>query len=220
MLLAGCLSKSKPDIEYYNFSTGNVSQYKTKFGTVFVRDFYINPAYEVKNFVYQTGDLSYESDYYNQLQLSPRTAFSTTARAYLADSGLFKSVIMPLSAINSDFFLEGNVNEFYADFRNKKSPFAKLNIEFKFYPNSRTRLLSDDPLLTKTYQESIAISGDRAADVAAAWNQAYNKILSRLLKDLSQVTPPKPEPKEDSPLSLIPGLDSGKKNQDKAGENK
>jgi ABC-type uncharacterized transport system auxiliary subunit len=190
LLTGGCLSKPRPDIEYYNFNLGGATRLENKFGSVFVRDFYINPAFEDKNFVYQTGEFSYESDFYHQLQLSPRAAFSTAARRYLADSGLFASVITPVSAVNAEFIIEGNVGEFYADFRDRTVPVARLSVEFLFYQSSRGKPLAGDPLLKKTYRQSIPISGSHATDVITAWNQAYQNILRQFTGDLAAVETP------------------------------
>jgi ABC-type uncharacterized transport system auxiliary subunit len=193
ILFGGCVGKQHLDITYYNLDAPAVGKTlpAPKFGSLFVRNFYMNPSYEDKNFNYQTGDLTCETDFYNQFKLSPRTQFTTLTRGILRESGLFKDVIMPESSQISDYALETDVPKFYADFRDPQNPRANLTINFSLSYNPKKSL--EHPILfTKAYSESIPIAKKSAGEVARSWNIAYANIMQKLLRDLAEVTPPPP----------------------------
>ncbi|MDR2463167.1 MAG: hypothetical protein LBD30_05245 [Verrucomicrobiales bacterium] len=190
-LLAACLGKQPLDITYYSLTVPAVGQpvADPKFGSVFVRDFYLNPNYEDKNFNYRTGDLTYETDFYHQFKLSPRAQLTSLTRDTLRNSGLFKTVLMPESSQVSDYALVADVSQFYADFRNPQNPRATLTINFNLSHNPKKGL--ERPILfSKTYSESIPIAKKTADNVATSWNTAYAGIMNQLLQDLTALTPP------------------------------
>jgi len=193
ILFGGCVGKQHLDITYYSLETPDIGKVipEPKLGSVFVRDFYINPAFEDKNFNYQTGDLTYETDFYNQFKLSPRSLFTALMRNTLKESGVFKDVIMPESSVISDYVLEADVQKFCADFRDPNNPKAYLTTNFSLSYNPRKGL--DRPILfSKTYSQVVPIPQRTAAAVARAWNTAYANMASQLIQDLATVNPPPP----------------------------
>lgn len=190
-LLTGCVGQQEFDITYYNLSapaTGKPAP-APKFGSIFVHDFYVNPSYEDKNFNYRTGDLTYETDFYNQFKLSPRMQFTALTREALKRSGLFQTILMPESSRVSDYSIAADVSQFYADFRNPQNPRAVLTVSYNLTRNLRKGL--EHPLLfAKTYSESVPIAKKTADEVARAWDLAFGNITRQFLRDLARVTPP------------------------------
>jgi ABC-type uncharacterized transport system auxiliary subunit len=194
ILFSGCVGKQHLDITYYSLDTPEIGKViaEPKLGTVFVRDFYMNPTFEDKNFNYQTGDLTYETDFYNQFKLSPRSLFTTLMRSTLKESGLFKAVLMPESSMISDYALEADVQKFCADFRDPQNPKAYLSINFSLSYNPK-KGLERPVLFTKTYTQAVPVAKRSAAEVAKAWNTAYANIARQLVQDLATVNPPPPQ---------------------------
>jgi len=95
-----------------------------------IRTFGISPQYEGRGFVYRTGDLSYQSDFYNEFLTSPGSLIAEQVRQWLADSGIFGQVVDFSGQVAPTHILKGKVIDLYGDYSRGTQPRAALEIEF------------------------------------------------------------------------------------------
>ncbi len=185
---AGCtgLSKSYPERNYYMFEVPPVTvKYPTVKGAfVEISRFNVSPGSEGKEFIYRTGELSYESDFYNQFFRPPGAMLTEVAGRWLNDAHLFEDVFGSVTQADADYFMEANVVRLYGDFRS--SPKAVMEIQFvllKYAPDSSY----DDNtkvVLGKNYSSEIPIQSTAPGALMQGWNTALGEILNAFLADL------------------------------------
>jgi cholesterol transport system auxiliary component len=154
-----------------------------------IRRFRTAPPYENQGFVYRTGELEYESDFYSVFFSPPAALLTDQTRQWLAASRLVRLVIgagVPTEATHS---LEGRVYALYGDYRRPDDPQAVLGIQFFV---SR---LTDTPevVFHKDYRQEVRVNGRTPAALVAAWNEGLRQILTSLEADL-RAGPFKPGP--------------------------
>ena len=99
-----------------------------KGAVVEITSFNVSPGSDGKEFIYRTGELSYESDFYNQFFRPPGAMLTEVAGRWLNDTGLFQDVFGSVTQADANYFIEGNVVRLYGDFRS--SPKAVMEIQF------------------------------------------------------------------------------------------
>jgi cholesterol transport system auxiliary component len=185
LTLIGCttLNKNYPERNYYLLSVSNKDQNLSPVsGTVLeIRRFQISPSFAGTGFVYRKGDLSYQSDFYNQFFRPPGLLITEEVRKWLSESGLFKYVVDSTGDVEANYILEGNVNELYGDFRAPNTPKAALGIQFFLIDE-----VSANPkiIFQNNYHREMALSSNSPEDLVKGWNEALQQILTALEKDL------------------------------------
>ena len=133
MMTSGCaeLQRSSPVKQRYILDVNRDSEKSAQRGDVVkVRRFRVSSRFEGSELIYRTGQVNYESDFYNEFLTSPASIITEEVRRWLGQSGLFAEVVDTSSRLKADFLLEGNVSAFYGDDRNRAEPFAVIEIEF------------------------------------------------------------------------------------------
>jgi cholesterol transport system auxiliary component len=188
LTLMGCttLNKNYPERNYYIFNVSiqqrNLSPVS---GTVLdVPRFDISPSFAGTEFVYRIGDLSYQSDFYNQFLRPPASLITEGARKWLSESGLFKYVVNSTYG-RPNYVLEGNVNELYGDFRAHDTPKAVLGIQFFLIDESST---NPKIIFQNNYQREVALNTKSPGELVKGWNEALQQILTALDEDLRKVS--------------------------------
>jgi cholesterol transport system auxiliary component len=149
-----------------------------------VRTFTIDPAYSSRGLVYRKGESQYESDFYHEFLTAPQDLITSQTRNWLAQSGLFKTVLEPGSLLEATHVLEGNVLAVYGDLRGPSLPQAVLEIRF-FLITTRDSKFQN--IFTRDYRASHPAQEKTADALVAALDQCLAQILSELEKDLSKV---------------------------------
>jgi len=185
VLLPGCvhLQKNFPDIKTYclNTSSGEHAVYAGP--AISVR---LNPILAVSQFAdryltYRTGEMRYESDFYNQLMASPAVMIKDQAEGWLKGSPPIEFVLPADVATNPYYSIDGKLLEFYGDYRRSDEPKAVLKIEWTVSesgPEGRKMLFQ------RVYPGSISIPGTLPRFLVAGWNQVLAKILAEFEGDL------------------------------------
>jgi cholesterol transport system auxiliary component len=146
-----------------------------------VSDLRISPRYADKSFVYRISDAGYESDYYNQFLTSPDIMITEELRRGLAMSPQFKFVVGPSNSLQSDYDLEGSINNLYGDFRDLNHPTAVLEIDFFLYKENGG---NHAVVMQKRYMKSVPISERSPEALVKGWGQALQEIVMALAADL------------------------------------
>ena len=152
-----------------------------------VRNFTIDTAFSGKGLVYRTGELKYETDFYHEFLISPRSMITEKTRNWLAASGLCQRVLDPGSQIDPTHMIEGNITALYGDFRDEASPKAVMEIRM-FLLETRA---GEEPLsiLGATYKSSADLESSGPDGLVNAFDKCLEQVLKTLEKDLSEKLP-------------------------------
>ena len=183
-LLAGCGGLAKP----YPVKRAFVFEAPRPAGAaptdaeaiLLIRRFRTAPPYESKEFVYRTGELQYESDFYNVFFSPPAELLADQTRQWLQASRLVRLIVGTGAQTEATHSLEGRVYALYGDYRRPEDPRAVLGIQFFV---SR---LTDTPEIVfhKDYRQEVPVTSRTPEALAAAWNRALQQILTELEADL------------------------------------
>ncbi len=185
-LLTGCvnLEKSYPAKRYFMLDTSrnkDLSSHDTE-KVLTVRRIHVTPKYEGKGLVYRLGELSYESDFYNEFFISPASMFTEEIRKRLSESGLFKYVVAPSSILDTTYILEGTVTSLYGDYRVKTAPKAVLEIQFLILQET-----DNNPriIFQNRYHKEEPFNDNTPDALVKSWNSVFNQIMSEFESDLT-----------------------------------
>lgn len=184
---AGCASVDKQplvkqkyslDVSYSGDSSGSSIS-----GVLKVRRFRVSSNFEGNGLVYRTGEVRYESDFYNEFLSSPASIITEIVQNWLEESRVFENVTDDTSIVESGYVLEGNVPALYGDYVNTDEPMAVAKILFSVINN---KVRKDSMAFQKTYRVSEGIDSRRPADLVRGYNRCLEKILMELEQDLRE----------------------------------
>jgi len=185
-MLSGCGSQQAYNKKYYVLSAiRETKSIKAEKDSILeVRHFTIDSAFSGKGLVYRIGEFEYESDFYNELLVSPSAMITEKARTWLSESGLFKRVLDPGSQIDPTHIIEANITGFYGNFRDKAAPSAVIEMRIfllKVYPGK-------DPsfVFGKKYKSSIGVDSKSPEGLVKALGRCLEEIMTTLEKDLAK----------------------------------
>jgi cholesterol transport system auxiliary component len=188
IIITGCsgLSKSYPERSYFMFEVPPVAQKPApvKGAIAEVSRFSVSPGSEGKEFIYRTGGLNYESDFYNQFFRPPGAMLTEITIRWLGDTGLFQDVLSTVTQAGSNYFIEANVVQLYGDYRT--SPKAVMQIQFLLLKYSTDSSYDDNTgiVFAKTYTSEIPMASKTPGALMQGWNTALGEILNAFLADL------------------------------------
>jgi len=185
---AACLSvqKSFPEKRYYILDVSHESggPNSALARSLRIRKLQVSPRFEGKGLVYRRGNLTYESDFYNEFFIPPGSLLTEELRQWLARSGLFEYVTDAAGQVEPTYILEGTVSSLYGDYRDGAAPQAVLEIEFFLVHDLPAR---EEILLRKGYRVEIPLKGRSPESLVEGWNNALQQILTALENDLRRV---------------------------------
>lgn len=185
-MLSGCGSQQAYNKKYYVLSAiRETKSIKAEKDSILeVRHFTIDSAFSGKGLVYRIGEFEYESDFYNELLVSPSAMVTEKARTWLSESGLFKRVLDPGSQIDPTHIIEANITGFYGNFRDKAAPTAVMEIRV-FLLEMKT---GKDPVIVfgKTYKSSVALESKSPGILVSGLDRCLIKMLTNLEKDFAE----------------------------------
>jgi ABC-type uncharacterized transport system auxiliary subunit len=146
-----------------------------------VFSFNIDSTFGSRNLVYRKSESEYETDFYNKYLISPDEMITDKTRAWLSESGMFKTVVEPGSYVDTTHALQGSIISLYGDFRDKSSPKAVIKIRMFLVG------LSDKTVVfSKTYEATSEADDRTAESLVSALNNCLVNILSDLENDLAE----------------------------------
>ncbi|GIK84673.1 MAG: membrane integrity-associated transporter subunit PqiC [Burkholderiales bacterium] len=154
---------------------------RTQPGVVRVGSVRVAAPYRDRGFVFRTGELKVESDFYHEFFASPSSMVAESAARALASARVFERVVQgAVGAEAVDFVLEGFVVALYADARSAAAE-AEVAVDWFLsraaYPGG--------VVWTRGYRERAPIAGTAAEAVAGAMNEALGRVLAALARDLA-----------------------------------
>ena len=149
-------------------------------GTLRIGAFNVSAPYRDRAFTYRTGDVKFESDFYNEFFVAPGPMIGQATSKALATAKPFARVVPAGTAPeDGDFVLEGFVSDLYADAREK--PAAGV-VGVNFYLTRTT--FPQAVVWSREYRERVALAANTPEALANAWNEALGQVLRKLTKDL------------------------------------
>ena len=185
LLLAGCLSR--PALVHQDFALQTPALTNTAsagHAVLAVRPVEVSPLFAGQALVYRTGPNTYETDPYAGFLVAPGEALGIPIRAYLANSGMFASVVQPGGLQTADQVLQANVTELYGDFRQPGRPAAVMSLRMVLAG------AGGNVILQKDYSCSVPLKVNTAAAVVAGYDQALGEIMEQVAADVAAMRTP------------------------------
>jgi len=151
--------------------------------TLRVGTFNVSAAYRDRAFTYRTGDVKFESDFYNEFFVAPGAMIGQATARALAASNVFARVVPAGTAPEEgDFVLEGFVADLYADTRERP---AAAVVGINFYLTRTT--FPSTVVWSRDYRERVPLSASTPEALANGWNEALGIVLRKLAQDLAAI---------------------------------
>jgi ABC-type uncharacterized transport system auxiliary subunit len=143
--------------------------------------------YRDRGFVYRTGELKVEADFYHEYFASPASMVSESVARAMASARVFERVVQAGAGIEgADYVLEGFVSALYADARTAP---AEAEVAITWYVSRAT--YPGGVVWSREYRERAPIDGTSADAVAGAMNAALARVLGALARDLASAELPR-----------------------------
>ena len=186
VLYLGCTSVDKEPLlkQKYSLNVGHSENNSgdSISGVLKVRRFRIASDFEGTGLVYRTGEVNYESDFYNEFLSSPTSLITEVVRNRLETSKVFENVTDDTSIVESKYTLEGKVLALYGDYVTTDEPRAVVDIMFSIINNKKQNTIA----FQNTYRTSEEIDTHKPADLVRGFNHCIEKILIELEQDLRE----------------------------------
>jgi cholesterol transport system auxiliary component len=145
--------------------------------------------YRGRNFVYRTGALKYETDFYVEFLVAPAAMFSEQTTRALEAAHVFTRIVPPSSGADADATLEGFVSSLYGETRDTGT-LMSADIAITYYLTMSSAGAST-PSWSKEYRRHVELPTRTPAGYVTALNQAFGDILGELTRDLAALPVPK-----------------------------
>ncbi len=147
-----------------------------------VQPFKASPGLESTEFIYRTGESTYETDFYHAFFTFPADQVRSAATGWLNDSGLARIVFSRSSSLSPDYVVEGNLSRLHGDFRDRKNPQAVIGVDLLVLDN---RQAEPGILLGKSYSRSVTISSASPDALVKGWEAGLAEVLADFEQDFS-----------------------------------
>ena len=139
--------------------------------------------YRDRPFVYRTGEVKYESDFYNEFFVTPAAMIAQATGRALAHANVFARVVPAGNALDDgQYVLEGFVNELYADARMKPAA-GVIGVQYYLIRTGAASSIA----WSGNYRERVVLREPTAEALATAWNEAFGRVLGTLVRDLAAI---------------------------------
>jgi len=192
--LTGCLARPHLDKQSFIFAPPSPSApgIAASSRALGIRSLEVAAPFEGREFVYRTGESSYDHDPYAEFMVDPAEGLVSPICGWLREAGGFKAVAETGSAVKPDTLVEIQVGQLYGDFRPSENATAVLAMHFVFFdaPNG----LPGKVILQRDYSGRIPLKARTAAALIEGWNQALAQILGSATEDFRRVDANGPKP--------------------------
>ena len=160
---------------------------RTQRGMLRIGTITVAAPYRDRSFVFRTGELKVESDFYHEFFASPASMISESATRAMTQARVFDRVVPGIAGVEgADYVLEGFVSALYADARAEK---AEAEVAIDWYVSRAG--YPGGVVWSRQYRERAPIEGTGADAVAGAMNAALGRVLAGLARDLASAELPR-----------------------------
>lgn len=178
-LLAGCLSRPALKVESFAFETPAVTgSGVTSTNILALKSVTIAPTFEGQQFVYRTGDQTYERDPYAMFLVPPARMLMGTLAAHLRNGAGFADVLTETSPIKTSRSAQVYISELYGDFRKPEEAAAVLTLRFVLVVSDGAAL--GQSIWQREVSRRVALTQRTAAALAAGWNDALVQSMAEI----------------------------------------
>ena len=140
-----------------------------------------------KAFVYRTGDLSFQTDYYVEFLVSPEAMLTEQTARALDHARVFERMAGPGASADADWHLDGFASALYADARDPSKAYAEIAVTYYLTPSGGA---AQTPVWTREYRRRVAMRDASPGAYADALNLAFGDIVAELARDLASAKLP------------------------------
>lgn len=144
-----------------------------------VTNFEVAPPFQERGLVYRLDEQRYDSDFYNQFFVTPRSMVTTQVAQWLGQRQIFSAVLTPASTFDASYTLEGLVNQLYADLRGGAQPATVFTMQ-AFVTHTLDRTI----VMDRTYSHTVFVPNKSPASVVKGLSQGFEQCLAELERDL------------------------------------
>jgi len=184
VVLAGCFAPERewPLRRQYVLDVNRAGERPAAGSSVLkVRRFRISSPFEGTSFVYRTGGVSYESDFYNGFLSPPAAMITEEVRQWLGASGAFGTVVDAASRADAPWVLEGNIVALYGGYTDAGKPEAVMEIQIFLLDEAGP---ASPVAFSGNYRAVSALESNSPAALAAGLNDCLQNILKEIERDL------------------------------------
>jgi uncharacterized lipoprotein YmbA len=188
LLLGGCLSRPSLHQQWFAFAPPPNSGHPPppQAPILSVRQVTVAAPFDGQSFVYRTGQFSYERDPYAGFLAPAPESLASAIREGLRQSGDFREVLQPGSALRPSLVMEIAVSGLFGDFRQHGAGWAVLDLRVVcFRAGGPADRAERQIVLDKDYRRRLPLRARTAAGLMAGWNEALRQILAEVAKDLA-----------------------------------
>lgn len=138
-------------------------------------------AFASGSFVYRSGTIEYERDFYNRFLIPPADQITQTLSDWMR--AIQWDVCVPGTSPKDLYTIVPTLEAFYGDFRDRNKPAAvvKMQISLTFTDSTSKSVRT---LLTRSYGATVPVPiSPRAADLVGAFSEGIGQILSQFQQD-------------------------------------
>ena len=146
-----------------------------------VRLFRASSPFSGTQLVYRRGDVTFETDFYNEFLAPPASMITAQVRQWLGSGNVFGGVVDVGSLVNTRYLLEGNIIALHGDYSDGDKRAAVLEIQFFLIDDSGNKSAIT---FHKTYRETAALASGGPATLIKGFNTCLEEMLKSLEADL------------------------------------
>jgi cholesterol transport system auxiliary component len=146
-----------------------------------VNGFEVSPPFAGSALVYRLDEERYDSDFYHEFFIAPRSMVTSRMAEWMAARGIFSSTLPPSSTLDAPYAMEGLVNAMYGDLRDSAEPSSVFAMQV--YVTQATAP-GHRIVLERAYSHAARIPDRSAESVAKGLSLAFQQCLADLETDL------------------------------------
>jgi cholesterol transport system auxiliary component len=139
----------------------------------------VAPPFQERGLVYRLANQRYESDFYNQFFVAPRSMITTQMAQWLGQRQIFSAVLSPASSFDASYTLEGLVNQLYADLGAGAQPATVFKMQIFV-----THVLDRTIVMDRTYSHTVYVANRSPQSVVQGLSEGFQQSLTDLERDL------------------------------------
>jgi len=163
----------------------------------------VDPRFERKGFVYQTGETVYESDFYHEFYSPPGILVRELTGKWLDASKVFSAVLATPDSRETQWALEASIERLFVDLRDPGAPRAVIQIEFSVVNVASS---TPDAVFVRRYGAALKVADRQPESFVAGWSEGLTRILTSLESDLRGAFEVESQRREVHPVPEVAGV--------------